>query len=149
MASYDSSPPASGNSRTIDWGRFALIGLGTVIAAVAANVLVYFIASAVVAYDAGFPPLASVGGPIIFTLVPAIVAVVLYAVLLRVASNPERIFTTIAVVVLVLSFVPDLFYIPTVPGASTSQTAVLLVMHIVAAVVIVWMLTTLTRDSER
>ncbi len=136
-------------SRGVDWGRYAIIGLATVVAAVIAIVLVYFIGSAVVAYDSRFPPLASVGGPILFTLVPALVAVLLYAALLRFSANPERIFTTIAVVVLVISLIPDLFYIPTVPGASTSQTAMLMVMHVTAAVVIVGMLTTLTRSQSR
>jgi hypothetical protein len=48
-------------------------------------------------------------------------------------------------VVLILSWIPDLTYIPTVPGSSPAQTAVLMVMHVVAAVVIVTMLTNLAR----
>ncbi|MBA3450339.1 MAG: hypothetical protein H0T18_03910 [Chloroflexia bacterium] len=149
MSSIDTSSSTAGEIRDVDWGRYALIGLATVVAAVVANVIVYFIAGAIVAYDARFPPLASVGGPILFTLVPAIVAAVLYAALLRLSTNPERIFTLIAVVVLILSVIPDLFYIPTVPGSSTAQTAVLLLMHLVAATVIVGMLTTLTRSPSR
>ena len=56
--------------------------------------------------------------------------------------------TNIAVMVLVLSLIPDLTYIPSVPGASAGQTAILMLMHIVAAVVIVSMLTTLTRSRR-
>jgi hypothetical protein len=41
-----------------------------------------------------------------------------------------------------------LTYIPTVPGATSGQTAILMVMHVVAASVIVWMLTNFTRTSE-
>ena len=128
------------------WGRFALVGLATVVAAVIANVLVYFIGSAVVGYDPGFIVLANVSATILFTVVPAIVAVLLYAILIRFTSNPARIFTNIAIVVLILSLIPDLTYIPTVPGASTGQTAILMLMHVVAAGVIVSMLTTLTRS---
>ena len=131
-------------SRSLSWGRYALIGLATVVAAVLANVLVYFIGSAVVGYDPQFIVLANVSATILFTVVPAIVAVLLYAVLMRFTSNPARIFTNIAVVVLILSLIPDLTYIPSVPGASSGQTAILMLMHVVAAVVIVWMLTTLT-----
>jgi hypothetical protein len=52
------------------------------------------------------------------------------------------------VVVLILSLIPDLIYIPSVPGATTGQTAVLMVMHVVAAVVIVSVLTTQTRSQR-
>jgi hypothetical protein len=69
------------------------------------------------------------------------VAVLLYAVLTRFTSNPARIFTNIAVVVLIVSLIPDLTYIPSVPGATPGQTAVLMLMHVVAAGVIVSALT--------
>ena len=143
---FSSSEPEA--SRSLSWGRFALIGLATVVAAVLANVLVYFIGSAVVGYDPQFIVLANVSATILFTVVPAIVAVLLYAILLRFSSNPTRIFTILAVVVLIISLIPDLAYIPSVPGASTGQTAFLMLMHVVAAGVIVWMLTTLTRPRR-
>ena len=145
MSSIDASSSTSAQPRSVDWGRYALIAIGTVIAAVAANLVVYVIGSAVVGYDPGFVVLATPGGTIIFTLVPAVVAVVVYALLLRFASNPERTFAILAAVVLVLSWIPDLTYIPTVPGSSTAQTVVLMIMHVVAAVVIVGMLTNLAR----
>jgi len=147
MSSIDTSSSTLVESRVVDWGRYALVGLATVAAAVIANALVYFFGSAVVAYDPRFIVLANVSATILFTVVPAIVAVLLYAALPRYSRNPERVFTTIAVVVLIVSLIPDLLYIPTVPGASAGQTAVLMVMHIVAAVVIVAMLTTLTRPQ--
>jgi hypothetical protein len=145
MASDAVSSSALEASRAVNWGRFALVGLGTVIAAVLANVVVYYIGAAVVGYDAQFLPLATVGGTLFFTIIPAIVAVILYALLLRFTRNPARIFTIIAAVVLVVSLIPDFTYIPTVPGVTVGQTAILVLMHIVAAVVIVGMLTTLTR----
>jgi hypothetical protein len=135
--------------RAVNWGRFALVGLGTVVAAVLANLLVYLIGSVVVDYDPQFVVLANPSATILFTVVPAIVAVLLYAALIRFTSNPARIFTNIAVVVLILSLIPDLTYIPSVPGATSGQTAILMVMHVVAAVVIVSMLTTLTRPQGR
>jgi Family of unknown function (DUF6069) len=135
-------------SRTESRGRFALIGLATVAAAVIANLLVYLLGSVVVGYDSQFIILANASGTILFTVVPAIVAVLLYAVLVRFTSNPARIFTNIAVVVLIVSLIPDLTYIPSLPGATSGQTAVLMLMHVVAAVVIVSMLTTLTRPQR-
>jgi hypothetical protein len=131
-------------SRAVGRGQFALVGLGTVAAAVIANLLVYLLGSVVVGYDPQFVVLANASGTILFTVVPAIVAVLLYAALVRFTSNPARIFTNIAVVVLVISLIPDLTYIPSVPGASSGQTAILMVMHVVAATVIVFTLTRLT-----
>jgi len=128
--------------------RFVLVGLGTVIAAVLANLIVYFIGSLVVGYDPQFVVLADASGTILFTVVPAIIAVLLYAALMRFTRDPARIFTNIAVVVLILSLIPDLIYIPSVPGATTGQTAILMVMHVVAAVVIVSVLTTQTRSQR-
>jgi steroid 5-alpha reductase family enzyme len=132
-------------SRTFSWARFALLGLGTVVAAVAANTLFYFVGSAVVDYDPEFLPLANVSGAIIFTMVPAIVAPLLYAGLLRFTRHPARIFTTISAIVFVVTAIPDLTYIPTVPGSTPAQTAILVMMHVVAASVIVRMLTTARR----
>jgi hypothetical protein len=142
------SSPAPVAPRSVSWRRFALVGLGTVIAAVLANLVVYALGSVVVAYDPGFVVLANASGTILFTVVPAIVAVLLYAALIRFTSNPARIFTNIAIVVLILSLIPDLTYIPSVPGATTGQTAILMLMHVVAAIVIVSMLTTLTRSQR-
>ena len=144
LSSSSSTSSAPVASPAVSWGRFALIGVATVIAAVLANFLVYALGSVIVGYDPGFVVLATTGGTILFTVVPAIVAVLLYAVLLRFSGNPSRVFTNIAVVVLAVSLIPDLTYIPSVPGATSGQTAVLMVMHVVAAVVIVSMLTRLT-----
>ena len=145
-SSSSASSPEPVAPRAFSWGRFALVGLGTVVAAVLANLLVFLIGSVVVGYDPQFVVLANASGTILFTVVPAVVAVLLYAALIRFTSNPARIFTNIAVVVLIISLIPDLTYIPTVPGASTGQTAILMLMHVVAAVVIVSMLTRLTRS---
>jgi hypothetical protein len=146
--SSSASSPTPEAPRAVSWGRFALVGLGTVIAAVLANLLVYLIGSVVVGYDPQFVVLANASGTILFTVGPAIVAVLLYAALMSFTSNPARIFTNIAIVVLILSLIPDLTYIPSVPGASSGQTAILMVMHVVAAVVIVSMLTRLSRSQR-
>jgi hypothetical protein len=129
------------------WARFALLGLGTVVAAVAANTLCYFVGSAVVDYDPEFLPLANVSGAIIFTVVPAMVAVLLYAAMLRFTRNPARIFTIISAILFVVTLIPDVTYIPTVPGSTTTQTAILMMMHVVAAGVIVRLLTTARKTS--
>jgi hypothetical protein len=130
-------------------GAYARLGLATVVAAVLANVLVYFAGNAIIGYDPAFVVLANVSGTAIFTFVPAVVAVLLYAALLRWSRKPVRLFTIISAIVFIVSLIPDLTYIPTVAGATAAQTAILMLMHAVAAVVIVWMLTTFASARAR
>jgi hypothetical protein len=145
MSSTAMSLSAHAGSPAVNWSRFALVGPGTVLASVAANALCYFIAGTVVAYNAEFLPLASVGGPIIMTLASAIVAVLVYVALLRFTRHPAHIFTVISAVVFVITLIPVFTYIPTVPGATNAQTAILVSMHVVAASVIVALLTSVRR----
>jgi hypothetical protein len=112
-----------------------------VVAAVLANTLFYYLGGAVVAYDPDFVVLANPGGAIFFTVVPAIVAVLLYAGLMRFSSRAASVFTVISAIVFVVTLMPDFTYIPTVPGASNEQTAILVLMHVIAAAVIVRLLT--------
>ena len=85
MASIALSPSAPAAARSGSRGRFARVGLGTVVAAVLANVLVYALGAALVGYAPGFVVLANASGTIIFTVVPATGAVLLYAALRRFA----------------------------------------------------------------
>ena len=143
------SSPAPRESRGGVGGRVVLAGLATSVAAVLANVLVYLAGGALVDYDPRFPPLADASGAIVFTLVPAIVASLLYAVLLPRVADPPRVFSIVAAVVFVITLIPDVAYIPMMPGVSVAQTAILVLMHVVAAGVIVGMLTGLARPPAR
>lgn len=149
MSAIAMHTPAASESRSIDWKRFALVGIGTVLAAVLANTLFYYLGGAIVNYDPDFVILSNPGGAIIFTLFPAIIAVALYAGLLRYAENPARVFTIISAIVLVLSVIPDFTYIPSQEGATAGQAVILAAMHVIAAGVIVWMLTRLTCPEAR
>ena len=145
MATIATSASTKNATPSIDWGRYARVGLGTIVAAILANVLVYYLGGALVAYDPQFPPLANVSGAVIFTVVPAIVAVLLYAILLRFARRPARTFAIVAAAVLALSIVPDFTSAPTLPGATGGQIAILILMHVVAAALITATLTRLAR----
>jgi hypothetical protein len=154
MASITASPTvalsqAQAQPRAGRRGRYALVALGTVVASVLANVVVYYLGALVVGYNSGFIVLANPSGAILFTIVPAIVATLLYAALLRFTRRPARVFAVISAIVFVVTTIPDFTYIPSVPGATSGQTAVLVLMHIVAATVIVGMLTKLSRPQAR
>jgi hypothetical protein len=136
------------SSSTVRGSRVAIIGALTVISALIANLIVYAIGDALVGYDSDFVVLATPGGTIIFTLFFGTLAVLVYAAVLRLSRNPVRHFTWISAVALIVSIIPDLTYIPGVEGASNGQTAVLIVMHVVAAAVIVAMLTKLAGPRQ-
>jgi hypothetical protein len=146
IATYTSAPSVS---RSTSRGQFALIGLATVVAAVLANVLFYYIGNVFVTYKPDFVILANLGGTITMTAAAGIIAVLVYAALLRFSKNPVRVYAIVSAVVLVVSIIPDFTMIPSEAGASTGQAVVLALMHVVAAAVIVPMLTTLARPEER
>lgn len=154
MSSLAFSSPAVASSavvsgRAFSWGRLALVGAATSLVAAIANVGVYFAGDAIVGYDSAFVELGSAFGIAVCTAIPAIIAVLLYATLPRFSSNPVRLFTIISSVLLVATLVPDLTFIPGEPGASAAQTGILMLMHLVAAGVIVGMLTAFARPEAR
>ena len=90
--------------------------------------------------------MAGPGPTIFFTAVGALGAIAVFAVLRRRLDRPEYLFRWIALGVLLLSFPADLWLLSdgatgAFPGATPTGVTVLMVMHVVAAAVIVWGLT--------
>jgi hypothetical protein len=77
----------------------------------------------------------------LFSGLGAIGATVAYGVVDRLSESPDRMFTRVAVVVLLLSFVPDVLLLQADPAATVPAVIVLMVMHVVVAVVCVASLT--------
>ena len=130
----------------VAFGRLLWAGPLAAVATAVANAIVYF-----VAYGLGAMPRDVVVegsgpitlGPVVFaSVVGAVAAVVVFAVVALLARRrPIRVFRIVAAVALILSF-----YTPfTIPGAPVAMVATLLLMHVVAAVVVVGVLTTLAR----
>ncbi len=84
--------------------------------------------------------------PAMFTFVLVTGAVIVFAVIAAVAkSRAVRLYQGIALVVLLLSLIPDVMYASSgMPGASWSVAIFLMFMHVVAAAITVAMLTKLT-----
>jgi hypothetical protein len=138
--------PADTTSSAFSWGRYARTSLLTIGASVLANAVFFYLAQAGVQYDPAFLPLGNVSAPIIFTVFPAVAAVLLYAGLLRfVRRHAAMVFTVISAITFVVTLIPDFTYIPTVDGVSNAEIAVLVTMHAIAAAVITRGLTTLRR----
>ncbi len=139
MENVQNSPIHSGR---VGWSRLAWVAPLTALAAAAANALVYLIANATGAIPSDFvipgpeTPL-TLGMVVGTTVVPTLLAGVVFALLGRFTHRPTRNFVVLSGVLLVLSFVTPL----TIPGAPFSME----LMHVVAAVVIVVGLKTLVR----
>ena len=129
-------------------GRIGLrlwwVGLLAIIASVAANVLVRLLAAATLDLSPASLELLDYGGVIVLTTFGVLGAVIVFALLVRFARRPILIFKWIAVVVLLLSFVPDvLLLVASVPGATALSVGVLMSMHVVAWAISVGTLITL------
>ena len=128
------------------------VGLVAAAAASIANLIFFWVTKSV--FD--IPYIIPMGGPsgpltampaaliIVFSTVPAVGATILLAILSKVASRPMRVFWIISVVVFVLSFVLPIG----LPSTVASSTRIgLALMHVIAAAVIVGVLTTLGRQK--
>jgi predicted membrane channel-forming protein YqfA (hemolysin III family) len=90
--------------------------------------------------------------PIAFlTTVFTAIGVVAFAIIARRAANPLRTFWIVATVAFVLSIIPNLLSIldPTAlplpfPNPTSIGFAVLIVFHVIAYVIVVWVMTTKT-----
>lgn len=62
-------------------------------------------------------------------------ATAVYSLIRQRRARPERDFAVVVVVVLLASFVPDLTFVPTLPGATTPAITVLMAMHVTTAAI--------------
>ncbi|KTG20244.1 DUF6069 family protein [Haloferax profundi] len=86
--------------------------------------------------------------PVMFlSAVGAIGATLVYGLLSSRVENPDRTFLQVAIVVLVLSFVPDIGLLFGDPQATVAGVLVLMVMHVVVAAVCVGVLTEIGRSE--
>jgi hypothetical protein len=128
------------NLRRLWWG-----GPLTVLAAIVGVLVVRVLAVAILRPDPA-PMALGWGAPIIFTLVLVSGAVLVFALVGRFAKRPLRTYQTIAQVVLLLSFVPDLLFASaSMPGANWPNAIALMAMHVVAWAITVLMLTRLSK----
>ena len=90
------------------------------------------------------------GAPTIFTGVLCTGAVLVFALVARFVKNPLRTYQIIALVVLVLSFLPDIAYAgSSIPGANWPTAIALMIMHVVAWGITVYLLTRQTLGAGK
>lgn len=137
----------------VNLGRIWLAGLLGSAGAVIANLITRAVLFAALPLPAEFPPL-QMGAIAMLTAIGTLLAAVVYALVARFLSRPVTVFRWIAIVVLIVSILPNfaLMVNPTAipfpfPGASGLAFGVLIVFHIVAALVSVLTLTGMTRKN--
>lgn len=112
--------------------RAAAIAL---VLAVAVNQIIRFIAVAVLNPDPAFMPLTWWQPAAMFTVIGVIGAVIVYALLRRFTRDPDRTFRTVALVGLLLSFIPNILTglnpeAAPAPGVTWPNIIALMLMHI-------------------
>ena len=120
-------------------GQWITIGLITAIASVATVLLAQAVALAIWPDLALFKPLESFARSALFTLVPALGATGVFAWLAARREDPVKVFRRVALVVLLLSLIPD--YVLPVAHRTLLASSVAAFLHVVAAVVTVLMIT--------
>jgi len=144
MASF---PSVKNPNRPIPMSRIAWVGALAIVAAVVANLLTRAVVLAVMDLPTGFDPL-EVGPIAILTAIGVLGAVIVFAIVTRVARRPIRTFSIVGMAALVISCIPNVLLAldPTaapMPGGTTSAFLVLILFHVVAAFVAILILTRL------
>jgi hypothetical protein len=123
------------------------IALATALAAIVATAVDYVIQEAtrsLFAIPVEFAPFQ--GTVIPYTIGGIVLAAIAYVVVQRFARDPRRAYMRLAIVALVLSWIPDVaLLLINEPGATVAGVAALMLMHAVAAVTIVGALLALDR----
>jgi hypothetical protein len=150
MKSTEMQNKIAAGSEGIAYGRLPGVTLLAALAAALANALVYFAASGLgtisqsvlLPSPMGESPL-TVSLVAITSVIGTLEAAIIFAIIGLFARRPMRLFSIVATVVLVLSFVMP----ATVPGVPVAMRLSLAVMHVVAWGVSVGLLTTLARQE--
>ena len=144
-SSYASASPATPHER-VEMGRLWRVGLLAIAAAAVANAVVWAIARALFNIPDEFMPLANVGPAIVFTGLFLLVGLAVFALVVRFTRRPITWFRRIAVAAFLLSFL-TLIGASGQDGATTPGLVTLGVMHVVAFVVFVPLVTGRTRAN--
>ena len=121
----------------------------TVLAAIIGVLVVRTIAVAVLPAPYA-PGLAMIMLPIMLTLILCTGAVIVFALVGRFAKNPIRTYLIISAVFLAISFLPDIAAVSApFPGAGWPYSISLMIMHVVAGFITVFMLIKLTAAENK
>jgi hypothetical protein len=131
----------------VSLARLLWVGPLTIAAAVAANVAFVAVANPLFGVAPDFPALTN-EAVAAFTAVFVFLAVAVFALVARFARRPISLYRRIAIVALVLSFIPDvaLGVLPNPVPVGAREVVLLMATHVVAAAITIGLLTSLTRE---
>ena len=138
-------PERPADSSRPDLRRLIWVGPLIVAAAIVANVLFALLTTRLFGVSDEFPALTA-GAIAMFTLFGVLGALIVFALVARFSRRPYALFRKIALVVLVVSLIPDLA-MPWLPGpvpAGPIEVILLMITHVIAAAIVVWLLERLT-----
>lgn len=132
MASASTLKPQAPAQR-VKFKSLLWVGPLAIVASAVANLIVRLIAVSVLPISPEFMPL-SFGPPVLFSVIGALGATIAFALIGRFARRPIALYRTIALVVLVISLIPDVlvYTSQSMPGASLPAVITLMIMHVVA-----------------
>lgn len=118
-------------------------GAIALVLSVVANLLVRAGASALFDIPPEFPPLQGAGPVVFFSVIGVLAALGVFAGIGGVSSRPVPVFRVVAGIVLVVSFIPDLWLLTesgaaSFSGATPAGAGTLMLMHVVSAAAVVW-----------
>lgn len=129
-----STPSATTQTQQINMGRLWWAGLLAAVVATIGNILVRMATVALFPIPETFPPFA-LQRIALFSVVGVVGATGVLALLARFTQRPVRWFWIVSLVVLVLSFIPNILLLITrnLPGTNVPGVLSLMLMHVVAA----------------
>jgi hypothetical protein len=128
----------------VQLGKLWWVGPLTVVASIIGVLIVRSVAMAI-SPPPYAPGLAMIIIPIVLTLVLCTAAVLVFALVARFTKNPIRTYLIISSIFLVISFLPDIVAVSLpMPGAGWPYSITLMIMHVVAGLITVYMLIKLT-----
>ncbi len=133
----------------VNRSKLLTAGLASVAAAVAANVVAFWLVRAVVDLPAGFMPL-SVGAIAFFTIIGTGLGALVFAWLAGRSAAPFKTYRNVALVAFIVSIIPNVLAAlnPAMfpfPGGNATAFVVLILFHVIATVVSVAVLFRLVR----
>lgn len=136
-------------SPTIDRNKIPRAAALAVGYSVAANLIARQLLSLVIEFPAGFLPLTP-GAIAVFTLIGTALGGVVFWLMARALPNPLRPFQVIAWAALALSVIPNLGLMANpqmapMPGGTPQAFGVLIVFHVIAGLITIFVLTRMTR----
>jgi hypothetical protein len=124
------------------------VGPLTVLAAVVGVLIVRSVAMAILPPPYA-PGLQMISFPIVLTIILCTGAVFVFALVARFSKRPVRTYLIISSVFLVISFLPDIAIVSApMPGAGWPYSITLMIMHVIAGIITVFMLIRLTAQRD-